>query len=200
MAFRVTPAVINCTSAEISPVYSISWLFLLFRWLAANYHIAPCHAVQEQQLTRPPGLHKGFQRIKAHGSTVDTLEHLRQKHFHDWIDVKEPYLELKLSSLEWITWVDWYKLLNTFYLLPWMVENTIRGTPATLWARCQVLSILNLASSSWHTCLLAVCLSQRKLRLQYINQIHTLQSFVYTVCWLGFVFLLCTLIVHSATL
>lgn len=51
---------------------------MLFQWLAANYHIAPHHTVLEQQLTRPPGSHKGLQRIKVHAAQMN----YNQFHLH----------------------------------------------------------------------------------------------------------------------
>lgn len=66
VVFQETPALSTAPLQKTGPVYSISRHFMLFQWLLANYHIVPHHIAVEQQLTRLPRSHKGFERIKVH--------------------------------------------------------------------------------------------------------------------------------------
>jgi hypothetical protein len=66
VTFQETSAVVNCTSTEDQPCLLHFWILsALSVAYMTNYHIAPHHTVQEEQLTRPPMLHKDFVRIKA---------------------------------------------------------------------------------------------------------------------------------------
>ena len=97
-------------------------------------------------------------------------------------------MESKFSSLEWIIYVDQYKLFNAFYLphQRGRVENTIHGAPLDVRydAGCYPFPFSLKAPDEPGVIIL---ISQRKLRHRCISGLHALQCFVLCLVFVGLV-------------
>lgn len=70
VAFQATPGLVSCTPTEGQSHLRVFFFFsdssCIFSGLWPIITQLLLHTVLEQQLTRPPGSQKGFERIKAH--------------------------------------------------------------------------------------------------------------------------------------